>query len=115
MARQDLNPVEEAIAFERLVDGGLTRKGVAQALGVSQKLVTERLTLLELPEEIHPQIADGTIPPGAIRALVTLSKIHASLPAVAVARVLAGPAHEWDEPLTWTQVSDDPILAVCSD
>jgi ParB family chromosome partitioning protein len=36
MARQDLNPVEEAVAFQRLVDAGLTRKGVAQALGVSQ-------------------------------------------------------------------------------
>lgn len=115
MARQDLNPVEEAIAFKRLVDGGLTRKGVAQALGVSQKLVTERLTLLELPEPIHPQIADGTVPPGAIRALVTLAKIHAGLPAIAIARVVAGPAHDWDEPLTWSQVSEDPILAVCSE
>jgi ParB/RepB/Spo0J family partition protein len=115
MARQDLNPVEEAVAFQRLVDGGLTRKGVAQALGVSQKLVTERLALLELPASMHSQIADGTIPPGAIRALVALAKIHADLPAVAVARVLAGPAHDWDEPLTWTQVAEDPILAVCSD
>ena len=115
IARQDLNPVEEAVAFRRLVDAGLTRKGVAQALGVSQKLVTERLALLELPDALHPQIADGTIPPGAIRALVTLAKIHADLPAVAVARVTAGPTHEWDEPLTWTQVAEDPVLAVCSD
>lgn len=115
MARQDLNPVEEAVAFQRLVDAGLTRKGVAQALGVSQKLVTERLSLLELPETMHPQIADATIPPGAIRALVTLAKIHTELPAVAVARVLAGPAHDWDEPLTWSRVAEDPILAVCSD
>lgn len=115
MARQDLNPVEEARAFKRLVDGGLTRKGVAQVLGVSQKLVTERLALLGLPEDLHPQIADDTIPPGAIRALVALAKIHTDLPAVAVARVLAGPAHEWDEPLTWTDVASDPVLAVCSD
>ena len=115
IARQDLNPVEEAIAFQRLVDAGLTRKGVAQAVGVSQKRVTERLALLDLPDALHPQIADGTIPPGAVRALVTLAKIHRDLPAVAVARVLAGPAHDWDEPLTWTQVVEDPILAVCSD
>ena len=115
IARQDLNPVEEAVAFQRLVDAGLTRKGVAQAIGVSQKLVTERLALLELPDTLHPQIADATIPPGAIRALVTLAKIHADLPAVAVARVAAGPTHEWDETLTWTQVAEDPVLAVCSD
>jgi len=115
MARQDLNPVEEARAFKRLVEGGLTRKGVAKALGVSQKLVTERLTLLDLPDALHAQIADGTIPPGAIRPLVALARVHADLPAVAVARVLAGPAHEWDEPLTWTHVAEDPIGAVCSD
>ena len=62
MARVDLDPVEEALAFQRLIDRGLTRRGVAQTLGVSQRLVTERLQVLELPEEVRPKVATGRSP-----------------------------------------------------
>ena len=64
MQRVDLSPVEQAKAFQRLIDGGLTRKGVAETLGVSQKLVRERLAILDLPAELHDRVGDGTIPPG---------------------------------------------------
>jgi ParB family chromosome partitioning protein len=43
MTRKDLDAVEEAKGFQRLLDGGLTRKGVAGLLGVSQKLIGDRL------------------------------------------------------------------------
>ncbi len=112
LAREDLDPVEQARGFQRLRDAGLTKKGIAERLGVSQRLVTERMAILELPEELHPQIADGTIPPGAIRALVALARIHPGLPTVAARRVGSQPAHSWDEPLTWSQVADDPVAAV---
>jgi ParB family transcriptional regulator, chromosome partitioning protein len=60
--RVDLNPVEEAQAFKRLIDdGGLTRRGVAEKYMVTQKCVTERLRILEVPAELHPAIADGSV------------------------------------------------------
>jgi len=87
--RVDLTPVDEAKAFKRLLDRGLTRKGIARRCGVSQRLVSERLALLALDEGLYPQIAAGTIPPGAIRTLVELSKTHPRLPGRAVAEIAA--------------------------
>ena len=61
LKREDLDPVEQAKAYGRLVDGGLTRKGAAEAVGVAQKAVTARLQILQLPEALHPAIATGEI------------------------------------------------------
>jgi ParB/RepB/Spo0J family partition protein len=116
IAREDLDPVEEAVAFQRLIEqGGLTRKGVAERLSIAQKRVTERLQILDVPEELHQKIASGEIPPGAIKALARLAKIHPELPLVAVAHV----GHQveeygWEEPTTWADVADDPIGVVAS-
>lgn len=115
LSREDLDPVQEAHAFARLKDAGYTKKGVAERLGVSQKLVGDRLAILDIPVELHEPIADGSIPPSAIKALVTLAKIHPALPAVVAARVAAPPAQAWMEPLTWAQVVEDPIAAVIAD
>jgi len=49
LARQDLDPVQEAHGYERLRAAGLTKKGISERLGVAQKRVTERLELLKLP------------------------------------------------------------------
>ena len=116
MARADLDPVEEALAFRRLIEeGGLTRKGVAERLSIAQKRVTDRLRILEIPEELHPRIASGGIPPGAVIALAQLAEVHPGLPAVAVAHV----EHEveeygWEAPITWADVAEDPIGVVAS-
>lgn len=115
IARADLTPLDEARAFARLIESGLTRKGVAERLSLPQKRVTERLQVLELPEALHESISDGVIPPGAIRALVTLAKIDPELAELAVAKVAAGPAQPWDQPLTWSDVAQDPIAAIGSD
>jgi len=80
MQRVELSPLEQANAFQRLIDRGLTRKGVAEALAVSPKLVRERLGVLELPEQLHAQVSDGAIPPGAIRSLVDLAGVHPKSP-----------------------------------
>jgi ParB/RepB/Spo0J family partition protein len=113
IAREDLDPVEEARAFQRLLDQGLTRKGVAERLSIAQKRVTERLQILDVPEELHPRIASGEIPPGAIKALARLAKIHPALPSVAVAHVEHEvAAYGWEEPTTWSDVADDPIGVV---
>jgi ParB/RepB/Spo0J family partition protein len=111
-----LTPVDEAKAFKRLLDAGLTRKGIAERCGVSQKLVSERLALLTLDEELYPKVADGTIPPGAIRPLVELAKIHPRLPARAVAEIAAGDSGDYtQEPYTWADVVRDPLEVVIAD
>jgi ParB/RepB/Spo0J family partition protein len=115
LSREDLDPVQEAHAFARLKQAGYTKKGIAERLGVSQKLVGDRLAILDIPAELHPQIADRSIPPSAIKPLVALGKIHPGLPSVVVARVAAAPAHQWNEPLTWAQVVEDPIAALVAD
>jgi ParB/RepB/Spo0J family partition protein len=111
--RQDLDPVEEAKAYQRLTEElGLTRKGVAEQLGVAQKRVTDRLQVLDLPPELHPKVASGEIAPGAIKPLAALAKLRPALAAIAAARVAAEPANHWDEPVTWADVSRDPIGVV---
>lgn len=54
LARQDLDPVEEARGFQRLREAGLTKKSIGERLGLSQKRITERLELLKLPGALHP-------------------------------------------------------------
>jgi ParB/RepB/Spo0J family partition protein len=108
--RADLNPVEEARAYKRLMEeAGLTRRGVAERCSVSQKRVTERLAILDVPEALHPKIADGTIPASAVKPLGELAKVHPALPAIAYKRVSSEPVHQWDEPVTWSDFCDDPI------
>jgi ParB-like chromosome segregation protein Spo0J len=89
--RASHTPVEEAHAFARLLEAGLTRKGITQRLQVSRELVRDRLEILELPAELHPRVDDGTIPLGAIRTIAGLAKLHPGLPACVLRRVEPDP------------------------
>lgn len=109
LARQDLDPVQEAHGYDRLRTAGLTKKGIAERLGIAQKRVTQRLELLKLPRALHPQIASGQIPPAAIKPLIALERIHAGLAECAVARVDAPSTKSWEEPLTWADLVADPV------
>ena len=80
-------PVEEAHAFERLLDAGLTRKGVSERLQVSRELVRDRLEILELPEDLHARVDDGTIPLGADPDARRPGEDPPGLPACALRRV----------------------------
>jgi ParB family chromosome partitioning protein len=72
MAREDLNPVEEANACMALVEElGLTREQVGRRVGRSRVAVSNLLRLLELPEEALSMIEDGTLSEGHGRALLT--------------------------------------------
>ncbi len=111
-ARKALDPIEEAKAFRRLIDAGLTKRGVAQEVGVAQRLVTDRLAMLELPEELWERLADGRIPPSAVKALRELAKIHPALPALAVKRVEHAPEDPWEEAPTWAEFVERPLAVV---
>lgn len=79
LKRENLDPVEEAQAYGRLVDGGLTRKGVAEAVGVAQRTVTTRLQILQVPESLNAAIATGEIALSSVPALVAMAKISPPL------------------------------------
>ncbi len=69
--REDLNPLEEAGAFQQLVDEfGYTHEQVASRVGKSRTAVTNTLRLLQLPAGVQRSLADGAISAGHARALL---------------------------------------------
>jgi ParB/RepB/Spo0J family partition protein len=110
--RADHTPVEEARAFARLLEAGLTRKGICERLQVSRELVRDRLQILALPEELHAHVDAGLIPLGAVKVLAGLTKIHPGLPACALRRVLDEPEDSWRRRVSWNDVVADPVGAV---
>ena len=72
--RQDLNPVEEALAYRALIDKfGMTQEAVAQQAGKDRSTVTNLLRLLNLPSEVLTFLRDGKLTMGHARALLSLS------------------------------------------
>jgi len=69
--REDLNPLEEAGAFQQLVDEfGYTHEQVASRVGKSRTAVTNTLRLLQLPAGVQRALADGAVSAGHARALL---------------------------------------------
>lgn len=72
--RQDLNPVEEAIAYKRLLtEFKLTQEEVAKKLGKSRPFVANIIRLLNLPNNILNQLESSVISTGHARALLGLN------------------------------------------
>jgi len=71
--REELNAIEEALGFKRLMDEfQFTQEAVAEAIGKDRSTITNLLRLLRLPEEIQKQVADAKISMGHARALLSL-------------------------------------------
>ena len=71
--RDDLNPLEEAAAFHRLMDEfGLTQHQVAVRVGRSRPAVANALRLLHLPDRVQQMIMDGLLAAGHARTLAGL-------------------------------------------
>lgn len=69
--RQDLTPLEEAAAFQQLIeDFGLTHEQVSSRVGKSRSAVTNTLRLMSLPPSIQHLLADGRLSAGHARALL---------------------------------------------
>ena len=72
--REDLNPLEEALALSRLIDEfSLTHQNAAEAVGRSRAAVSNLLRLLELPPEIRALLEARQLEMGHARALLTLA------------------------------------------
>lgn len=72
--REDLNPIEEAVALKRLQDEfELTHQEVAQAVGKSRTTVTNLLRLIALDDEVKKLLEHGDLEMGHARALLSLN------------------------------------------
>lgn len=73
LQRQDLNPVEEALGYQSLLeDYGLTQEEAANRVGKSRPAVANALRLLNLEPEILERVKTGSLTPGHARAILSL-------------------------------------------
>jgi ParB family chromosome partitioning protein len=73
VAREDLNAIEEALAYAALADEfGLTHERIAELVGRSRVAVTNLLRLLDLPDEVQAMVERGDLKEGHGRALLGL-------------------------------------------
>lgn len=71
--RENLNPLEKALAFKRLIEEfQFTQKEIAKIVGKSRESIANTLRLLSLPEEIQKGIQKGEISEGHARAILSL-------------------------------------------
>ena len=81
--REDLNPIEEALAYKRLGDdSALTQEEIAAAVGKDRTTVANHIRLLRLPEQVRARIASGELSMGHARALLAVEDTPALLKAV---------------------------------
>jgi len=72
--REDLNPIEQAMAYRRLADDfRLKQEDIAGAVGKDRASVANVLRLLKLPEEVRSEVASGRLSMGHARALLSLA------------------------------------------
>jgi ParB family chromosome partitioning protein len=74
--REDLNPIEEARAYKRLIDTvGLTQETVAERVGRDRSYVTNYLRLLRLPEDLQQLLESGRLSTGHARTLLGTDQV----------------------------------------
>ena len=73
LQRADLNAVEEAEGYQRLIDDfGLTQQRVAELVGKDRSTIANTIRVLQLPESVQRMVRDGQLSLGHARALLTL-------------------------------------------
>jgi len=78
LQREDLNPIEEAQAYEKLiVEFGLTQEEVARRVAKNRVTITNMLRLLRLPPEVQQWVAENRLTTGHAKALLALSDLSA--------------------------------------
>ena len=78
LQREDLNPIEEAEAYERLItEFGMTQEEVARRVGKNRTTVANMLRLLRLPPEVQQWLREDRLTTGHAKALLSLSDFSA--------------------------------------
>lgn len=80
LQREDLNPIEEARGYKKLMDDfGMTQEDAAAAVGKSRPAVANSLRLLGLSEAVMAMVENGTLSAGHARALIPIKDLDAQL------------------------------------
>lgn len=78
--RENLNPIEEAAAYQSLIQAfSLTQEDVAGRVGKDRSTVTNSLRLLRLPDRVREDLSAGTLTMGHARALLSLESVPMQL------------------------------------
>ena len=78
--REDLNPIEEAVAYRRLSDEfHLTQEQIADAVGKDRSSIANYVRLLRLPQEVRANVSSNALSMGHARALLALPDENAQL------------------------------------
>lgn len=74
--RENLNPIEEAQAYRRLIENvGLTQEALAARVGRDRSYITNFLRLLKLPDDLQQLVVEGRLSTGHARTLLGLSQL----------------------------------------
>ena len=74
--REDINPIEEALAYKKLIeDFGYTQDVVAEKVSKSRVTITNSLRLLKLGEKVRQMVIDGQLSTGHARALIPVDDL----------------------------------------
>src|SRR5437868_1204515 len=78
LQREDLNPIEEAAGYERLIaEFGYTQEKLADRVGKERSTVANAIRLLRLPDSVRALVAQGRLSMGHARALLGLDSVAA--------------------------------------
>ena len=73
LQREDLNPLEEAIAYDQLIaDFGLTHGDISKRIGKERSTITNQVRLLKLPAQVKQALKNGEITAGHARAILSI-------------------------------------------
>jgi len=73
--REDLNPIEEAQAYKRLIENvGLTQEALATRVGRDRSYITNYLRLLRLPDDLQQLVKDGQLSTGHARTILGVAQ-----------------------------------------
>lgn len=107
--REDLNPVEEAMAYKRLAEEfSLTQEQIAKRVSKSRSAIANSLRLLNLPAEILNTLGQGVLTTGHVRPLLTLPETEAQR----LAQEMVEKKATVREAEVWARNAADSLLSV---
>jgi ParB/RepB/Spo0J family partition protein len=113
--RADLNPLEEARAYQRLVDEHGDSAKVARLVSKSEKLIADRIDLLRLPAEAQQLTAARKVPLACAPALIQIAKREPLLADLTAAWLAERPQEAAGFPSDSGEVVDDVLAAEWTD
>jgi len=108
--RENLNPIEEAIALQRLIDEfGMTHQQAADAVGKNRTTISNLLRLLALPEEVKVMLERGQLEMGHARTLITLPEaVQLEAASLIISRQLS--VRETENLVRELQANEEPTI-----